>query len=860
MISPAAKTGRVAGSGKNRWKGDDKGSADMAHGRSPRLKTRSSKNDSPLTIAFLTRSFTSDLINYSIWSGVFDAAKAAGVNLICLPGNPPRSRLGFEYQANVLYDLVDRETMDGLVVWGGAMVGVSSPEDTRAFFRRFAGFPMVNISLELDGIPCLMIDNYGGMLEACTHLIEHHRCRHVAFLGGPEDHPEARERFRAYREALRRGGLDFDPRLTVSGDFIREHGGLGVRRLMDERHCEFDAVAAANDLLALGAAEELTQRGIRIPDDVKIIGFDDIEESRCFPVPLTTVRQPFYELGTSAVADLLRSIRGEPHAARTLLPTTLVTRQSCGCPRLPAAALDAAAPPSVAGESPPEREAFARRVSAPLVKEAGLDGETARRLTEALHDELWGRRPGCFLTVLDGELLRVTALGAIRKFHQALSLLRAYSLPFLLAEPGRLVEAENMMQRARLLICEYLEKARAYEIFQKAAQTDRLGRINRILISTYNFNDFTKIFAREFPQFDIPCYYLCVYEEPSVSLQYARLLLACTDRKIIDLPPEGIRFPTKSIVPPGFLPASRQRALIVEPLYFHGEPLGFIVFEDDRKAGMFYEELRSHLSVALKGTLLFQEKEKLLAEREEQARYLLQTSAGLARSNAELEQFTYIVSHDLKEPLRKAAVFAERLRSRLQSSEDSQTREFSERVIAAANRMNRLIDDLLAYCRLSKNKEPFRKIDLNACLRAVLQDLEVRIEQERASLELGALPVIEAEPHQIEQLLLNLMTNALKFHPPGRPVSVKVSSRLLTLEGRDFCELEVRDNGIGISREHFEDIFGIFQRLHGKMEFEGTGIGLAICKRIVEEHHGSIRVESVEGEGSVFIVTLPVNH
>jgi signal transduction histidine kinase/DNA-binding LacI/PurR family transcriptional regulator len=811
------------------------------------------------TIAFLTRSFSMDLIGFSLWSGVFQEARARGVNVVCLPGNPPRSRLGFEFQANALYDMVDRNTMDGLVIWGGAMIAGSSYEDTLVFFRRFSDFPIINISFVLEGVPSLIIDNYGGMRQACEHLIARHQCRRLAFIQGPALHPESQERFRAYQEALAAANIAYDPELVVTGNFLRETGRQSIRCLLDERRVAFDAVVAANDIMALGAAEELIQRGIRIPDEVKVTGFDNIDESRHFQIPLTTVQQPFAEMGKTAVQNLLSLIRGEPFTENLVLPSRLVTRQSCGCAHT-AVTHDAVGPAHSQAPAPlPARTRMQELLAGSPCADLAGSPDRIVLLTDALYDDITTGTKDAFLAELDRILLGEHHIESLTLFQDFLSAFRGVWLPFLSPSPVKLIATETIFHRARLMIADYIDKTRTATAFQMAAFEETMRTINRIMISTYNFEDFLTIIAREFPHFNLPGYYFCIYDKPSVSLEYSRLLLAFSGQDRIPLPPDGVCFPTTLIVPEGMLPAGRQYAIIVEPLYFRGEHLGYFVFEDDHKFGALYEELRLHVSVALNGTLLFQEKERLLSERERQTQHLLSTSNGLARSNAELEKFTYIVSHDLKEPLRKIAVFAERLQAHLTGIDDRQATDYIERMLNASMRMHQLIDDLLSYSRLASNAEPFRKVDLNESVRTVLQDLEVRIEQARARIAVERLPVIEGEPRHLEQLLQNLISNALKFRLPDRPVEISIKSAPKKDSGRDYCVLTVSDNGIGIDEKHFVDIFEAFQRLHGQKEYEGTGIGLAICKKVVEEHHGQIAVESIEGEGSHFIITLPLH-
>jgi light-regulated signal transduction histidine kinase (bacteriophytochrome) len=176
----------------------------------------------------------------------------------------------------------------------------------------------------------------------------------------------------------------------------------------------------------------------------------------------------------------------------------------------------------------------------------------------------------------------------------------------------------------------------------------------------------------------------------------------------------------------------------------------------------------------------------------------------------------------------------------------------------AAARMRTLIDDLLAFSRVIRSSEPFVAVDLGQITREVLGDLEVRIEKSGGRVEIGEMHTIQADPTQMRQLLLNLIGNALKFQAPGAQPVVKISSRLVTsLSGEQFCDLIVADNGIGFEEQYAEKIFAVFQRLHGRGEYEGTGVGLAVCRRIADRHKGTITAKSTPGQGSTFTVTFP---
>lgn len=242
-------------------------------------------------------------------------------------------------------------------------------------------------------------------------------------------------------------------------------------------------------------------------------------------------------------------------------------------------------------------------------------------------------------------------------------------------------------------------------------------------------------------------------------------------------------------------------------------------------------------------------------------------TALLERSNRELQDFAYVASHDLQEPLRKVAVFGDRLKVKCAAALGDEGRDYLERMQKAVVRMQTLINDLLAFSRVTSKAAPFGTVDLGAVAREVLGDLETRLEQSGAQVEVGPLPTIEAEPLHMRQLLQNLLGNALKFQRPETKPVIKIAaelfqkaerSRARNAPTREWVRLSVSDNGIGFDEKYLDRIFQVFQRLHGRGEYPGSGVGLAITRKIVEHHNGEITARSRPGEGATFIVTLPV--
>ncbi|WP_205512340.1 PAS domain-containing sensor histidine kinase [Longitalea arenae] len=280
---------------------------------------------------------------------------------------------------------------------------------------------------------------------------------------------------------------------------------------------------------------------------------------------------------------------------------------------------------------------------------------------------------------------------------------------------------------------------------------------------------------------------------------------------------------------------------------------------------------KKHTPVKMLGTVLDitdQKKAKEDLERMVLARTseLLTSNSALEKSNHELEQFAYIASHDLQEPLRKIQTFADMAKDHLQGNEMAE--KYFQKIYSSANRMSRLINDVLNYSRLTKTGEQFINTDLNKVLKDVLSDFELLIEQKQAVITSTDLPTIKGIPLQLHQLMANLISNSLKF-TEEKPVISITAKQLTPREVRqypalhldnEYVQLVFADNGIGFEQQYAEQIFIIFQRLNNQRTYSGTGIGLALCKKIVDHHDGIIMAQSAIGQGATFTVILPVYH
>jgi PAS domain S-box-containing protein len=240
-------------------------------------------------------------------------------------------------------------------------------------------------------------------------------------------------------------------------------------------------------------------------------------------------------------------------------------------------------------------------------------------------------------------------------------------------------------------------------------------------------------------------------------------------------------------------------------------------------------------------------------------------NAALELSNNDLQQFASVASHDLQEPLRKIQIFSTQLQEKFTTELSDMPREYIHKIMAAASRMKVLIVDILNYSRLSAKDNQFEKTDLNLMIAELMDDMELSIKEKNATVRVSKIPVVEVNPGQMRQVLQNLLSNALKFSRKRTPPVIEIfpgeappgTSTVIPFSSERYCHLHIKDNGIGFETKYAKSIFNLFEKLHSKDDYEGSGIGLAIAKKIIEKHHGDIKVISKIGEGTEFIVSLP---
>lgn len=539
-----------------------------------------------------------------ILDGARDAARDHRIQLLCFAGGMLNSELRGGARRNSIYDLVGPETVDGLILMSGTIGNRIGDAALVAYAERFGALPRVSIAVELPGMASIVVDNRTGIDSAITHLIKTHDCRRIAFVRGPEQNLEAELRYDVYRSALLAHGLAFDPKLVTSGDFLIESGRQAVEELYGTRGLLPDAIVTANDQMAVGVLEALTARKVSVPNDVAVVGFDDIEEARFTSPPLTTVRQPLYEQGREAVRLLLGQVYGGPRGEHVTLHTELVVRRSCRC----FAEQSRISLPALPKRASFEAALVERRqlVLADLARAARgglgvLGSGWEARLISALTRDLQGATQTAFPLAVEEALLKLLGQRTdFNLFHDVLSALRRHLLACLEADPGRRALAEDLFQHARTLVGQISERAQAQQKLASIRRSGALAGAGGALLSSFQMRDLSTAIAQHLPDLGIrSCFLVLNAEHPGAAPDLA---VAYT---------EGAPFgdfagarARRNDLPRWLLDAGIANAFYVGPLFSEQQVLGYALLDLGSCEGAVYEALREFLNAAVRGIAL----------------------------------------------------------------------------------------------------------------------------------------------------------------------------------------------------------------------------------------------------------------
>lgn len=554
----------------------------MNHHRRPRVG---------LFIAGGTYSYQAEIIY-----GAHEESQRHGLDMICFAGGS----LGWADPRNYVYHIAAARNLEATILVPGTWGASMSEPKVRELLERYQALPCCLIGARWGDTPSVCIDNEGGVAEMTKHLIEVHGRRRIAFIAGRG--AEAEQRYEGYSRALRDAGITPDPELYHAGDYTLEAGRRAAVGFCEGAR-SFDAIIAANDWMATGALEVLLERGVSVPEQVSLIGFDDIDRASFMSPPLTTIRQPPRFLGTEAAAMVAALLAGNAVDRHVLVPTQPQVRRSCGCFGH-ASALRSFVLPRVAG-TPMLADARGRIAdvltdnAGALVK--GLPSDWALSLVDAVAQDIANGTEHVFLEDLARWITATAVSGNITGWHHVVSRLREQVIPCLAQDVNVSTRAEALFARAYIAIGERSERAQGQRILEREDTIARLEDLSREARTALDWPSLCSTLDSHLPRFRIPGFYVATGQGGAGTASHLAYAFDAGEQR--PLPPGGVAFETGDVIAPELWPEHRT-SLVVHPLFMRDEILGHCCLELGPKDGSIIKTFGEVIGSSLKATRL----------------------------------------------------------------------------------------------------------------------------------------------------------------------------------------------------------------------------------------------------------------
>jgi DNA-binding LacI/PurR family transcriptional regulator/signal transduction histidine kinase/ActR/RegA family two-component response regulator len=784
--------------------------------------------------------------------------RAKGHNLLLLYGGALDAPSEQESADNAIFRILRPSEFDGVIVISTLLSAYSGIAGVTSLVEQYKPARLCSVGVALEGIPSIVLDNRIGIRLATEHLIYEHGCRCPAFLAGTAKNPEADARFRAYVEVLERHGLEYNPDRVASGNFLPSLGRAAMDELLD-RGIEFDAVVAANDSMAVGAIQALRRRGIRVPQDMPVTGFDDLTLARLGNPPLTTVAQPFEVFADLAVACIEDQVAGIPVRAVTEIASHFVKRQSCGCGyREPGRGLSCSELPQLDGTNTDYLSPL-KPALASILKSRDEDGFAwADRLCAGLAAEIGGEKEA-FQKAVGSLLVDVEDNERHRTLQIAINYLRHQF------SDDTDLQIERMFYDALSMVALSTTATQVRHRLDLDENYLRLLNVGEQAATAFDWASLRESLVWGLPSAGITTTILsCLPQGPAAALE---CVLCFLDGAAVEPRPQP--FPPGKLIPPEVLGLERISTLLVFPLVHERELLGVIAF-DHHDGNNAYIAFRNQIATVLKTIKLHQEvlRSTMLHERSVQERI------ATAKRLEALSVLAGGVAHDLNNALGPLLVIPDVIldqlgRLKVDESAEAELRSDVETIKTASLRAAQTIKDLLTLGR--QGRTPKVDLDLNRLIKSCMVDgpwskvhgggAKVAIRLELASESLS----IRGAESQLARAVSNLVRNGIESIDGRGEVTVRTRRAHLTdpVVGFEtvppgwYAVLSISDTGCGIAPSELGRVFEPFFTKKRAGENSGTGLGLAIVHGVVKEHDGFIDVTSTTSLGTTFTLYFP---
>ncbi|MBN2352819.1 MAG: substrate-binding domain-containing protein [Spirochaetales bacterium] len=799
--------------------------------------------------------------NYAagIFKSVQEACAEKGLDFIGFEAGfsrVPAAGLYLE-KKNTVIDLIGQRTLDGMILLAEHAANTLTDAEVKKLYRNLAGVPIVSIGRSARATISVLIDNKHSMRELVTHLVKEHRYRRIAFLNGPDTSADGRQRFEAYKETLRDFGLAIQEKLIVYGGDYYSSGADAVKILLDQRRAEFDAIVAANDSMAIFALKELERRGIRVPADVAVAGFDGIEDGRRLSPRLTTIQQSYYDIGRESVKAMRAVLAGEKAPRRIVVPTRLIIRESCGCEdsdKLERILFRGGRPDAKKGRS--VRDECVR-----LVAELGkklpflLEKPGVRTAVEELADALPAGEDEAGRRIF---FRRVgTLFGRLLEMKEDLDTVSQLTVSFFSAagsccdDPVRKEMFHGLFEGSLILLAGLSAKAPPSGPASRITIQDGIELIvNDDFSNLLHLDRLKEIVIIQLLKLQFRRFYVCLYTDPS--RREAKLLMQYNTgagdgaRTVSDRSP----FPAKQLLPDQIRDDSGFAYMVVA-LYFKEADFGYMLFDvADLVGEPVYDDLATQICGAINSAMQAKAIHEYAGQLEEKVKQVKERTSQLELAIQERVDFFNAIAHEIKNPL---TLISNYLNSYIAKQ------GLSEELKVLKSNFEALLDvmaEYLSWGKIERGKIVYRH-DQTADFSGIVRN-DVILFRETASrknirLDAAVEPgvFVAVDPEALERVVENLLQNAVRFTKAGGNIKIALRRK------EDEVEFSVKDTGVGLTAEQMKHIFKRYYQVTDAGEGAvGIGLGLDIVKKILDEFGAGIRVTSVRGKGTTFICSF----